>query len=51
MSSKHNRFVMNALKKLTRRYDIEAVKEYSKKYSLTIQYRFAKWIHRNKFLT
>lgn len=51
MSSRHNRFVMNALKKLVRRYDIEAVKEYSKKYSLTIQYRFAKWIHRNKFLT
>lgn len=51
MNRKHNRFAVNALKKLIQRYDVEAVKEYSKKYSFTIQYRFAKWLHRNKLLT
>lgn len=51
MNSKHNRFAGNVLKKLLLRYDVEAVKEYSKKYSFTIQCRFAKYLRRNKLLT
>ena len=45
---KRNRFKVRSLKKLVRLYGIEEVKEYSEKYPLFIQYRFAKYIHRNR---
>lgn len=50
-----NRYSMWVLKRLTQCYagNKEAnLKEYAmERYSLLIQYRFAKWLHRNKLLT
>ena len=50
-----NRYSMTVLKRLSQYYAGNKevnLKEYAaERYSPLIQYRFAKWLHRNKFLT